>query len=256
MMLNEIVERCRAEIAGKDRGAWESEVKRKLDQIGEIPSFRKAIDTPGESYIFEIKRKAPSYRGEELEIDALETARFFVENGAAAISILTESHYFGGSLDELEKVASDVSIPVLRKDFIVDKLQIAEARACGAAAVLLIAAVLRGPALKEFLSEAESIGIDAIVEIHSREELEQALEINAKIIGVNNRNLHSMEVDMLLGERLLNQIPANRLKIAESGFNKRSDITRFRMIGADAFLIGTSVLRADNPAEKIRELKG
>jgi indole-3-glycerol phosphate synthase len=220
------------------------------------PSFRKAIDRASESFIFEIKRRAPSYRGDDLKIEAVETARFYVEHGVTAISVLTEPHYFGGCLEELEQVARAVSVPVIRKDFIVDKAQIAEARAYGAAAVLLIAEVLPGPHLAEFIAEAECVGIDALVEIHSRQDLDRVLDTNAGIIGVNNRNLRTMEIDMLHGERLLNQIPTTRLKIAESGLNRRSDITRFRMAGADAFLIGTSVLKCDNPTRKIRELMG
>ncbi len=255
-MLNEIVERCRAEIAQKNREAWEAEISQRLQQVGEIPCFRKAIDTASESFIFEIKRKAPSFRGEELQLDALETARFYLEQGAAAISVLTEPNYFGGSLTDLEQVAKAVTIPVLRKDFIVDKLQIAESKAYGASAVLLIADVLRGTELNEFVREAERVGIEPLVEVHSREDLERALATTANVIGVNNRNLHSMQIDMLLGERLLNQVPTTRLKVAESGFKTRVDITRFRMLGADAFLVGTAVLRADHPEEVIKELMG
>ncbi len=255
-MLNEIIDHCRVEIVEKDRAAWEAEIARKLEHATPPPSFSKAIDTASESFIFEIKRKAPSYRGAEFNVDSLEMARFYQENGAAAISVLTEPNYFGGSLSDLERVAAAVTVPVLRKDFIIDELQIAEAKAFGAAAVLLIAAVLRGAMLRQFVKEAERVGIDALVEVHTREELEQALDSGARIIGVNNRNLHTMEIDMNLGERILNQIPAGHLKVAESGFARRADITRFRMVGADAFLIGSSIMQSDDPARTIRELRG
>jgi indole-3-glycerol phosphate synthase len=184
------------------------------------------------------------------------TAKCLQTCGAAAISVLTEGDFFGGSLDDLADARRAVALPLLRKDFIVDKIQIAEAKAFGADAVLLIAALLPDNQLEEFVEFASSLRIDALVEIHDEPELGRAVDAGATIIGVNNRNLQTMTIDLSAGARLLQLIPDRCLRVAESGLRTRADVLMMRDSGANAFLIGTAVMLADDMETAIRKLMG
>ena len=256
-MLESIVSKVRAGIQDGSRSEWEKEIERNVQQtVIKRQDFGAMIGKPGGQFIFEIKRKAPSSGELAMDIDVVSTARAYEQHGAAAISILTEHEHFGGSLADLQQAAQNVSIPVLRKDFIVDPLQIHEAAALGASAVLLIVAILDHQELRQFLRLAEELHLDALVEVHDEFELSRGLAANARIIGVNNRNLKSMSIDLATGERILKRIPTEIIKVAESGIRTRDDVVRMQSAGAQACLIGTSLMKADDIGRKIEELRG
>lgn len=242
----------------RSRSQWQADIEESLKgKRRPIPkSFHSALAAPGETLICEIKRKAPSTSGLAIELDPLAVAQDYERNGAGAISVLTEPDYFAGSLGDLQLVASGVGVPVLRKDFIIDELQILEARANGASAILLIVAILEQRSLAALMAFAATCELDVLLEVHDGGELRRALAAQAKIIGVNNRNLKSMQIDLATGESLLRKIPAGIVRVAESGIRSRTDVVRLREAGADAFLIGTSLMQSNNISAKIKELRG
>ncbi len=204
--------------------------------------------------IAEIKRYSPS-AGEIKKIDdPVELAKEYVSGGASAISVLTDKQFFHGSLEDLEAVTKAIAVPVLRKDFILHPYQIAEAYKFGASAVLLIVAVLN-ERLKEMLAACELIGIDPLIEVHDVNELYIALDCGAKIIGVNNRNLKTMELDLNIAENLSSRIPKGVIKVAESGIQTLGDVKRMKQAGYDAVLIGEALVKSEDPAEFIRRAK-
>ncbi len=257
-MLEQILASVHKHVQGRSRARWQSEIETRLSLLDDSGrcSFREAIAAPGETFVCEIKRKSPSTNGTPLALDVAATARLYQDAGAGAISVLTEPEYFAGSLADLHEVVQAANLPVLRKDFIIDELQILEARAYGASAVLLIVAALSSNQLSALHSFAQDIRLDTIVEIHDRDELERALAVEPAIIGVNNRNLKTLAIDLAVGERLLREIPAGIRKIAESGIASRVDVIRLRDAGADAFLIGTAIMRSGDVSAKIKELRG
>lgn len=206
--------------------------------------------------IAEVKRSSPS-KGDLAQIaDPAALAKVYQENGAAVVSVLTEKRRFGGSLDDLVEVRKAVSIPILRKDFMVDEYQFYEARAYGADLVLLIVAALSKDELKDFLALTHELGMRALVEVHTEFELEQALDVSAEIIGVNSRNLKTLEVDSRVFEELLPKIPNHIIKVAESGISSRSDVENAREHGADAVLVGEALVRGSDPGTALRALLG
>lgn len=204
--------------------------------------------------IAEIKRASPSKNVIDATVDAAERASTYEKNGAEAISILTEPKYFKGSLDDIRDARKNVSIPMLRKDFIVDAVQIYEAAIAGADAVLLIVAALNEAELRRLLGVADSLGLDALVEVHGLEELTTAEEIGARMIGVNNRNLHTLSVDLATSFELAEHKPANTLLVAESGISSAEEIDRLRKAGFDGFLIGEALMTSGDPANKLAAL--
>jgi indole-3-glycerol phosphate synthase len=183
-------------------------------------------------------------------------AREYEANGAAAISVLTDERYFQGSLDDLRAVRRSVDLPVLRKDFIVDPYQVYEARAAGADAVLLIVAALRGDELRALYGLVRELGLAALVEVHDEAELDRALRIRPRLIGVNNRNLHTFHVDLETTARLRSMVPAGVVLVAESGIHTRADVERLAAIGADAILVGESLVRARDVGSQVAQLLG
>ncbi|HHQ45363.1 MAG TPA: indole-3-glycerol phosphate synthase TrpC [Candidatus Altiarchaeales archaeon] len=233
--------------------------KKKLEDFSETCDFKRrslseSIKSRDFGLIAEIKKASPTL-GKIREVDAAETARIYEDAGVSAISVLTEEKHFGGSLNDLKRVKEAISIPVIRKDFIVDKAELYEARAYGADAVLLIAAILGGKT-RDFVGEARKIGLECLVEVHDESEVKHAIESGAKLIGINNRNLETLEIDMKTVERIAPLIPADRIIIAESGVKDRTDVLRMRKAGAKAALVGSSVMQAEDAAGKIRELMG
>ncbi|KXK05719.1 MAG: indole-3-glycerol-phosphate synthase [Acidobacteria bacterium OLB17] len=204
--------------------------------------------------IAEIKRASPSRNVIDPNVDAAERAATYERNGAAAISILTEPKYFGGSLDDIRRARAEVKLPILRKDFIVDESQILDAAIAGADAILLIVAALDEDRLRELLSVANELGLDALVETHDLEELHTAARIGAKIIGVNNRDLHTLEVDLATSFALAEHRPAGALLVAESGIRNADEIKKLREAGFNAFLIGEALMFAGDPAGKLAAL--
>jgi len=211
------------------------------------PSFVAALRGSSLAVIAEIKRASPSKGAIALTLDARAQALAYAEGGAAAISVLTEPSEFGGSLEDLAVVADAVSIPVLRKDFIVHPVQIWEARANGAAAVLLIARALAPDELDTLHREAIHAGLDVLVEVRDEAELQRALDIGATVIGVNNRNLETLVIDPTTAPRVIRQIPADRIAIAESGMARVDDALAAQSAGADALLIGSAISAAADP---------
>jgi indole-3-glycerol phosphate synthase len=204
--------------------------------------------------IAELKRASPSQGVIRQDFDAVQLARELAAAGARALSVLTEERFFQGSLDYLERIKKAVSLPLLRKDFVLDEYQIFEARSFGADAVLLIVALLDVDALRQFLASAGSLSLDALVEVHTEEELSAALKAGAKLIGINNRDLKTFEVRLETTERLLPLVPPGILVVSESGIDSPERIEKFERLGVHAFLIGEALMRAPRPGEKLKEL--
>lgn len=208
------------------------------------------------SVIAEVKRSSPS-KGALAQIsDPAALAKIYENNGASIVSVLTEARRFGGSLEDLDAVRKSVSIPILRKDFMVDEYQFLEARAHGADLVLLIVAALSQAQLGEFLVLTHELGMQALVEVHTESELAQAIEVSAPIIGVNSRNLKTLEVDRTVFAQLLPKIPDQSVKVAESGISSRTDVEYAQLHGADAVLIGEALVRGSDPGATLRALIG
>jgi indole-3-glycerol phosphate synthase len=225
--------------------------------LAEAPrGFRRALESaPRPRVIAEIKRRSPS-RGEiRADFDAAACARAYAGAGAAALSVLTDERYFGGSLAVLAQVREAVSLPLLRKDFIVDAYQVDEARVHGADAVLLIAAALDPGALRGLAAHAEAIGLDALVEVHDERELEAALAAGADLIGINNRDLRTFEVDLGVTERLAGKLPEGCVVVSESGIFTARDWERLEAAGAHAFLVGEALMRESDVGAALRRLR-
>jgi indole-3-glycerol phosphate synthase len=217
-------------------------------------SLSSALSGPTLSAIAEIKRRSPSRGAIRPNADPVDIARRYEAAGAAAISMLTDGPHFGGSLRELQAVRDAVSIPVLRKDFLIHPIQVDEARAGGADAVLLIVAMLSDEALDSMLERTHALGLEALVEVHDPEELQRALKSSAQIIGVNNRNLKSLAIDLAHGEQMLPQCDEKRLRVAESGIFNTEDVARMRTAGADAILVGSALMLAPDPGLALENL--
>jgi indole-3-glycerol phosphate synthase len=218
------------------------------------PSFGAALRRPHVAVIAEIKRRSPSAGSIREDLDPGERASLYAATGAAAISILTDTPFFGGSVQDLRSAAARCALPLLRKDFILDEVQVLEARAAGASAVLLIARVLSRPRLDELLQCAREFGLDALVEVHSEKELDAALASGASVIGVNSRDLDTFTIDVESAWRLVRRVPADRIAIAESGLLGKSDVERVAETGVDAVLVGTALSSAAAPDRLLREL--
>ena len=219
--------------------------------------FQAALAAPGLSVIAELKQASPSKGliAPDFERIYLDKARQYEEGGAAAISCLTEPKFFLGSDEYLRQVRAAVQLPILRKDFTVDEYQIYEAKCLGADAVLLICSLLSQAQLAEYLCQAHELGLAALVEAHDADEVGSALAAGAAIIGVNNRNLKDFSVNPLNSLRLREQIPAEKLFVAESGIAKASDCAGLKAAGVQAVLVGEALMRSPNPAAMIKEMR-
>jgi indole-3-glycerol phosphate synthase len=204
--------------------------------------------------IAEVKRASPSRGLIRGEFDPVTIARAYAANGATALSVVTEERFFQGSLQHLSAIRQTVSLPLLRKDFIVDPYQITEARSCGADAILLIAAILTRAQLSELHEQARVLSLDTLVEVHDDVELENALGAGVQLLGINNRDLHTFKVDLAVSERLLARVPAGVLAVCESGIGSVEDLERLERSGSHVFLIGETLMRAPSPGAKLAEL--
>ncbi|WP_245673872.1 MULTISPECIES: indole-3-glycerol phosphate synthase TrpC [Actinoplanes] len=248
-------------LAGVREDVAARQAKLPLEQVRELAAAAPpAIDAyaalrkPGVAVIAEVKRASPS-KGAIADIpDPADLAAEYAAGGARCISVLTEGRWFGGSLDDLAAVRKSVKIPVLRKDFVVSSYQIHEARAHGADLVLLIVAALEQNVLVGLLERIESLGMTALVEVHNEEEADRALEANAKVIGVNARDLRTLEVDRSVFERIAPGLPNNVVKIAESGVRGPHDLIRYASAGADAVLVGEGLVTQKSPRDAVAEL--
>jgi indole-3-glycerol phosphate synthase len=220
------------------------------------PSLARALRRETVAVIAEVKRRSPSAGVIRDDLDPAERAALYAERGAAAISVLTDGPFFGGSVGDLRSAAATVAVPVLRKDFILDELQIVEARAAGAAAVLLIVRALGREHLERLLAAAARQELDALVEVHTAAEVDVALEAGARVVGVNSRDLDTFRIDTGAAWRLLQKLPAEVVAVAESGMADPADVARARDHGADAVLIGTALSAAADPAGLLDQLAG
>ncbi|MDR2842130.1 MAG: indole-3-glycerol phosphate synthase TrpC [Spirochaetaceae bacterium] len=219
-------------------------------------SFKTALGGSDMSFICEVKKASPS-RGIIAEnFPYIQIAKDYEGAGAAAVSVLTEPDFFKGSNDYLCKIAKEISLPVLRKDFIIDEYQIYEAAVLGAAAVLLICALLDSKTLNAYIKIARSLNLDALVEAHNEDEIKMALDCGADIIGVNNRDLKTFKVDINNSERLRPLVPRNKIFVAESGINTADDIKKLISCNVDAVLIGEAMMRSANKKEYLNMLRG
>ncbi len=224
-----------------------------LESAPEVRDSHFALSQSGLSVIAEVKRSSPS-KGDLSEITKpAQLAKTYADSGAAVVSVLTEERRFKGSLRDFQEVRNALDTPMLRKDFIVSEYMVKESRAFGADLILLIVAALDDYELKAFAEIATGLGMDILVEIHDEAELERALEIDPEIIGVNARNLKTLQVDQIAFERLLPMIPAGILKVAESGMSTKADAAHALKFGADAILVGEALVRAANPQELIKD---
>lgn len=218
------------------------------------PAFAAALRRGTVAVIAEVKRRSPSMGTIRADLDPVERALQYAGAGAAAISVLTDGPYFGGSIDDLRAAAAAVSVPVLRKDFVLDELQIVEARAAGAAAVLLIVRALGRTRLEALLGCAAAVGLGVLTEVHTAAELAVAVDAGADVIGVNSRDLDTFRIDVAAAHALLAEVPRNAVAVAESGMASVADVRAAAAAGADAVLIGTALSAAADPVALAADL--
>ncbi len=218
--------------------------------------FKGALNQAGISLIAEIKPRSPSAGVIKESFDPLKIAKLYEDSGVRAVSVLTEKKFFGGSLDNLTMVRNALHVPLLRKDFIIDEYQIYESRAAGADAILLIARLLSCKEIERFLSVAKEVGLMCLVEIHSPDELERVQQTSAEIIGINNRNLDTLHIDIEVSLSLIDLVPKDYIIVSASGVKTRADILKLEKAGFNAVLIGEAILKSENIGDKIREFTG
>ncbi|CAN3128921.1 indole-3-glycerol phosphate synthase TrpC [Mycobacterium sp. smrl_JER01] len=253
-VLDSIIEGVRADVAAREAVVSLDEVKQQAQRASAPLDVMAALRAPGIAVIAEVKRASPS-RGELADIaDPADLARAYQDGGARVISVLTEQRRFNGSLDDLDAVRHAVSIPVLRKDFIIRPYQIHEARAHGADMLLLIVAALEQPALESLLERTESLGMTALVEVHTEEEADRALEAGASVIGVNARDLKTLKVDRDCFARIAPGLPSKVIRVAESGVRGTADLLAYAGAGADAVLVGEGLVTSGDPRSAVADL--
>jgi indole-3-glycerol phosphate synthase len=253
-VLDEIIDGVRADLAERQARVSLDELKERAAKAPTAKDGVAALKGDGVKVICEVKRSSPSKGALAAIADPAGLAADYEAGGAAVISVLTEQRRFGGSLADLEAVRARVDIPVLRKDFIVTSYQLWEARAYGADLALLIVAALEQPALESLIERAVSIGLTPLVEVHDEDEVERAVDAGAKIIGVNARNLKTLEVDRSTFERVAPEIPDHLVKIAESGVRGPHDLIAYANAGADAVLVGESLVTGKDPRTAVSDL--
>jgi indole-3-glycerol phosphate synthase len=253
-VLDSIIEGVREDLAARRKPL--AQLQEAMDQADAVRDPLSQLLSSEMSIIAEVKRSSPSKGKLAAIADPAGLAEQYENAGAPVISVLTEQRRFGGSLADLDAVRSRVNIPILRKDFMVDEYQFFEARAHGADVVLLIVAALSQSQLNDFHQLAEGLGMRALVEVHTNDELERALEISPTIIGVNSRNLKTLEVDAQCFAELIPRIPRDVVRVAESGISTRKDVEFAQSNGATAILVGEALVRAGDPALAMQELLG
>jgi indole-3-glycerol phosphate synthase len=255
-ILERILESRRAAIAELKADGIAARLRRSAAQAPAPADFRRALVVDGVALIAECKERSPSGGWLQRPYDPVGLARRYVANGAAALSVLTEPEFFGGSLDHLQTMRAAVAVPILCKDFIVDPVQVMAARAAGADAVLLIVGVLDDGRLHDLLAATRGYGMQALVEVHDEADVERALRADAAIIGINNRDLTTMRTVKETTARLRPLIPAGHVVVSESGIGSRADIDALQQLAVNAALVGESLLKAPDLEAKVRELSG
>lgn len=255
-VLDKILAAKRQEVAELKSGPG-NDLKAMARQAQPVRNFLKGLkECNAIPIIAEIKKASPSAGALDNHVDVAARAETYQAAGAAALSVLTDGPYFNGSLEDLKKARASVDIPILRKDFIIDPLQIYQARAAGADAILLIAAALDPEQLKDLFDLAGELDLTALIEVHDENELPSVLELNPKLVGINNRNLKTLGVDIATSLKIRPQIPQDVFVVCESGINNPEDVARLNKAGLDAFLIGTTLMKSPDPAQTLRSLAG
>jgi len=254
MILDTIVAAKRREVDERKAARPLADLERTVAELPPTRDFAGGLAHGG--IIAEVKRRSPS-RGMLREgLDPVGIARTYQAHGAAAISVLTDAPFFGGSEADLAAVRTATSLPILRKEFILDAWQIFESRVAGADAILLIAAILPDRELRNYRELAAALGLEALVEVHDRPELDRALASDATLVGINNRNLQTFVTDLGTSLDLAPLIPSDRIAVSESGIGSRADIERLRAAGIGTFLVGETLIAAADPGRKLEELLG
>ena len=256
-VLDRIVDATRQDVGRRQREVPQEVLEREVAARGaDGRPFSEAITAPGVSLIAEYKRRSPSAGPLRSDASVTEMVQAFERGGAAALSVLTESRHFEGSLQDLREARSASVLPILRKDFTVDSYQLYESAAAGADAILLIVAALEAPELAGLYEGARSLDLDVLVEVHDERELERALEIDAEVIAINNRDLTDFSVNLERTFELLSDVPAGKAVVSESGFSTREELEELERVGVDAVLVGESLMRADDAEAACRALVG
>ncbi len=255
-ILDEIVAHKKKDLEERKAALPLAELEKRMPPLSERQSFSRSLKKDGLAIIGEIKKASPSRGVIVPDFDPVDLALEYEEAGVVAISVLTEERYFQGSLGDLLMVRRATSKPLLRKDFLFDQYQLYEARAYGADAVLLIVAILEERKLISLLEKAQVLGLDALVEVHSRSDVERALSCGATIIGINNRDLKTFQVDLKITAELSQFVPQDKILVSESGINNAEDVRFVREYGVKAILVGESLLRSGDIKEKVKELLG
>ena len=252
--LEELVGAAREGVERRRSAVPISDLHEQVGTSGGARPFSEALVRPGLSLIAEFKRRSPSAGDLGGAAGVAEVVEGYERGGAAALSILTDERHFGGSLDDLRAARAASGLPILRKDFVVDPYQLAEARVNGADAVLLIVAALNDSTLRSLQDEARALDLDCLVEVHDEPELERALVIDAEVIGINNRDLRDLTVDVQRTRELITDVPAGKTVVAESGYDSPEQLDELERIGVDAVLIGEALMRSGDPEAAVREL--
>ena len=252
--LDELVGATREAVHRRKRERPLADLEREAGSQPEGRPFAEALARPGTSLIAEHKRRSPSAGTIREGLNCADVVSAYERGGAAALSVLTEEAHFGGSLADLREARAASELPVLRKDFTIDPYQLYEAKAAGADAVLLVVGAMSQDELAALYREAHALDLDAIVEIHDEEELDAALEVDADVLGINNRNLEDFSVDIQRTFDLLHDVPAGKVVVSESGIQTRDQIDELEQVGVDAVLIGETLMRAPDPEEAVRQL--
>ena len=257
MFLEKVAAIKREEISRRKTPSLLEELEKKAERLARPRNFERAIlGNVSPALVAEVKKASPSAGVIREQADIGRMAIEYEKAGAAAVSVLTESHFFHGGLKDLAMVKERVGIPLLQKDFIIDPFQIYEGRTAGADAVLLIAALLSRNELEDFVRLARRLGLFPLVEVHGEEDLEKIPGLDLPFLGINNRNLKTLEVNLETTERLIKRVPAGVRVISESGIKDRRDVERLEKAGVKGILVGEVLMRAPDPASKIKELMG
>lgn len=256
-ILKEIIQKKKERILLAKQSLPEEDLKGKIQNLPAARPFIEAIHKPRTiSLIAEIKRQSPSRGIIRQEFNLQEIAGIYQDCAVSSVSVLTEEDYFGGSISYLNEVKGIVTAPVLRKDFILEPYQVYESRFYGADAILLIADLLSQEKLSELMEIADNLGIDCLLEVHTEKELKKALNLKAPLIGINNRDLHTLEVDFKTTEKLFPLIPKDKVVVVESGIKSNQDVLFLKILGVSAVLIGEAFMEAQDIKRKIEEIMG
>ena len=255
MILSRIIEEKRRVIDEAKRIKSQDQLIREAKSICVRSAFKKNISRPHHiNLIAEIKKASPSKGILRGDFNPAKIAVTYQANGASAISVLTDERFFEGRLEYIKKIKENISLPVLRKDFIIDEYQVYETVVAGADALLLIAELLSVNEMIGLYNLAASLGLDVLMEVHNEEDVEKALATDGSIIGINNRDLHTFKIDLSVTQKLIRMLPPNKIKVSESGIRSYEDVMSLKSLGVNAVLIGEAFMEADDIAQRMREI--